>query len=60
MKPQTFVYFKADACEQRIFYARWLHNYFVASPNKVDYMLASAKKNVQASCKLQFSDCQKC
>jgi hypothetical protein len=54
------VYFQADACEQRIVYARWLRDYFVASANEVVYMLASAEKNVQASCKLQFVDCQKC
>jgi len=49
------VYFPADVCEQRIVYKRCLRDYFVASANEVGYMLESAEKNVQASCKLQFN-----
>ena len=60
LKPQTSVYLQAVACEQRIVYARWLRDYFVASVNEVGYMLSSAEKNVRASCNLQFNDCQKC
>jgi len=54
------MYFPADACKKRIVYAFWLCDYFVASANEVGYVLASAEKNVQASCKLQFNYCQKC
>jgi len=46
LKPQNFVNFPADTCEQRIVYERWLRDYFVVSANEVGYMLEGAEKNV--------------